>query len=74
MQLWNETKKGNPFAYSALLAIEKELDELIGHIKSQKEVMRNQLDKINRSGIHVGIMVNREPTKIPVRVAGLGFN
>ena len=74
VQLWNETKKGNPFAYSALLAIEKELDELIGHIKSQKEVMRNQLDKINRSGIHVGIMVNREPTKIPVRVAGLGFN
>ena len=74
VQLWNETKKGNPFAYSALLAIEKELDELIGHIESQTEVMRNQLDKINRSGIHVGVLENRNPTKMPVRVAGLGFH
>lgn len=74
VQLWNETKKGNPFAYSALVAIEKELDELIGHIERLIEVMQNQLDKINKWGIHVGVLENREPTHMPVKVAGLGFH
>lgn len=74
IELFNEARRDNPFAYSALLTTERELQTTVDYLRDKTEMLKKQLEETTLSGIHIGVRVNREPTNIPVKVSNLGFN
>lgn len=69
------TQDGNPFAHAALIRFEHELSQTADFLKTETEKMRLLVDRINTSGIHIGVVENEKPVSIPVgHLRGYGFS
>ena len=69
------TQNGNPFAHAALLDFEKELMETSSFLKQETDKMQLLIDRINSSGIHIGVVENEKPVSVPIgHIRGYGFN
>lgn len=69
------TQDGNPFAHAALIRFEHELSQTADFLKTETEKMRLLVERVNTSGIHIGVVENEKPVSIPVgHIRGYGFS
>lgn len=74
-ELIRMTQNGHPFAHAALIDFEKRLSETSSFLKQETEKMQLLIDRINSSGIHIGVVENEKPVSIPLGyVRGYGFS
>lgn len=74
-ELIKMTQDGNPFAHAALIKFEHELSQTADFLKAETDKMRLLVERVNTSGIHIGVVENEKPVSIPVgHIRGYGFS